>query len=329
VLGDWAGGRRAVLLCDRNLARLHLERYQEVLNDPLVIVLPPGEGSKTLNGARKIYRAMLEARVERGDLLVALGGGVTTDLGAFAAATYKRGMDFALVSTSLLGCVDAAVGGKAAVNLDHTKNTVGCFTRPLGVILDLRALGTLARRHRAEGAVEAYKTGLAADADLAGFVRDYLQPILAGDLPAMARAAGLSARVKARVVSRDFREAGLRRILNLGHTYGHAVEGVNRFRVSHGRAVAAGIMAAAAVSEGRSLLDGEAAGEIMRAMKPLAPKPDKWPRAREAWRVMVHDKKNQNRRVLYVLLEQPGRAIWVDDVGPDELQRALERMEGV
>ncbi len=325
-LAQRAQGRRVALLSDYNLARLHRPRYLELLQDPLLITLPAGERIKSLRGAERVYRALLEARLERGDLLVALGGGVITDLGAWVGATYKRGMDFILVATSLLGCVDAAVGGKAAVNLGPAKNSVGCFTRPLAVIQDLRALSTLARRHRAEGLVEAYKTGLVADPELARQVEEDMRSLLAGDLPALAAAARQGARAKARVVARDFREGGLRRILNLGHTYGHAVEGHSRFRVSHGRAVALGIMVAAAISRARGLLDKAASFAIMRCMRPLAPARRHWPGVEEAWAIMQHDKKNQGGRVVFVLLEEPGRARWVDDVTPAELGTALARV---
>lgn len=323
ALCQFSQGRRAAILTERRVAGLHLERYQKALPQAKVITLPPGERSKTLASATKVYEALLEARLERGDLLVALGGGVITDLGAFAASTYKRGMEFVLASTSLLGCVDAAVGGKAAVNLGAHKNQIGCFSKPAGVILDLRALGTLPRPQRVEGVVEAYKTGLVAEPDLARFISDNMKPILAGDLLFMSRAARDSARAKAQVVGQDFSETGLRRILNLGHTYGHALEGLSRFRISHGRAVAAGLMTAAALSRQRGLLPGREADAIIRVMAPLAPKPQTWPTAREAWPLMQNDKKNRGGRVMFILLKGTGHPLWVEDLTPDELAGAL------
>jgi len=203
---------------------------------------------------------------------------------------------------------------------------VGCFTRPEAVIQDIRALATLARRHRAEGLVEAYKTGLVADPGLARLVEEQMKVLLAGDLPGLAQVARRGARAKARVVEQDFREGGLRRILNLGHTYGHAVEGHSRYRVSHGRAVALGIMVAAAISQQRGLLEPAAADAIMRCMRPLVPAREHWPGVEQAWAIMQHDKKNQGGRVVFVLLEEPGRARWVDDVSPAELEAALTRV---
>lgn len=323
ALAPLARGRRVVVLCDRNLARLHLDRYQAVLDDPLVITLAPGERTKSLASAKRVYEAMIQAAIRRSDLFVALGGGVITDLGAMIAATYMRGMDFVLASTSLLGCVDAAVGGKAAVNLGHVKNIVGCFTQPQAVILDLAALCTLKRAHRIEGLVEAYKTGLVASPELRGLVKEQVKPLLAGDLGLLADVARLSAKTKAKVVVQDFRESGIRKILNLGHTYGHAVEGANNFRVSHGKAVAAGLMAAARISLQRGVLAKELADEIVEMMRPLAPGTDKWPGAEEAWEIMLRDKKNRRGGQAFVLLQDVGRAEWVDDLEMSELQQAL------
>ena len=322
-LSAYAGGGRTVLLSDRKVGGLHLERYRKALGDPLVLIVPGGEGSKSLPVARSLYQSLLDARIERGDLLVALGGGVVTDLGAFVAATYKRGMRFVLASTSLLGCVDAAVGGKAAVNLGRAKNVVGCFCVPQAVLLDLPALATLPRRQIAEGLVEAYKTGLAREPELAILVEDKLKHLLAGDLPCLAQAARLSALTKTGVVKADFRESGLRRILNLGHTYGHALEGLSRFRISHGRAVAAGLMVAAALSAKRGLIPEGLFDRITKTMRPFAPSQAVWPRANQAWEMMQNDKKNQKGRVMFVLLKGLGQAFWVEDVTPAELGDAL------
>ena len=320
--------RRAVLLTDKNVGKAHLERYRGLLNDPLVLTINPGDGRKTLNTARRLYQALLDARMERGDILVAVGGGMITDLGAFVASTYKRGMSVALVSTSLLGCVDAAVGGKSGVNLGPAKNVVGCFCVPQAVVLDLQALSTLPRRQISEGLVEAYKTGLVLEPELAVLIEENLKPFLAGDLFYLAEAAKRSALCKTKVVKEDFKETGLRRILNLGHTYGHALEGVNRYHISHGRAVAAGIMVAAAISSKRGMIPERLYERIAKTMRPLAPAPSAWPTAEQAWEIMRNDKKNQGGRVMFILLERLGKAVWVDDVTTPELEAALASVLG-
>lgn len=321
-------GRRVALLCDSNLERLHLARYQSVLKPALVLTVPAGERSKTLARAERLYRALTAAAFDRGDVLVAVGGGVVTDLGALVAATYKRGMGLVLAATSLLACVDAAVGGKAAVNLGPHKNLVGCFVAPDAVVQDRAALATLPRRHRLEGWVEAYKTGLVADPELADLAAAGLGPVLAGDVPAMAALAGASARAKAAVVAEDFREAGRRRILNLGHTYGHVLEGASGYRLRHGLAVAAGMLVAAALSRGRGLLPAGQADEMEQLLRPLLPPRLLWPETDAAWELLRNDKKNRGGKVVFVLPRGKGDATWVDDVTPEELTRAVDRAKG-
>lgn len=246
-----------------------------------------------------------------------------TDLGAFVAATYKRGIDFLLVSTTLLGCVDAAVGGKAAVNLGTAKNQVGCFTQPRMVILDLQALATLPKAQRVEGLAEAYKTGLVADPELARLCEQDMELLLGGEVLGLAEVVRRSVRAKAGVVGQDFREGGRRAILNFGHTYGHALEGWHRYRLGHGQSVAGGMLVAAAISAGRGLLASAQAEAISRAVKPLLPQDLAWAPAEEAWEIMLDDKKNVKGKVRFVLLKGVGEPLVVDDVTPTELGRAL------
>jgi len=326
ILAEEIRGRRVALLTDRKVAGLHLPRYLAALDDPLVIELAPGERSKSLKSAERVYTAMLEARLERGDLLVALGGGVVTDLGAFVGATYKRGLGLVLASTTLLGCVDAVLGGKAAVNLGAAKNQVGCFTHPQAVLMDLQALGSLPRKQRVEGLAEAYKTGLVADPALAVLAEREMPALLGGDLMGLAEVVRRAARAKAAVVTEDFREGGRRAILNLGHTYGHALEGWHNYWLGHGQAVAAGMMVAAAMSAQRGLLAAQDAERIDLTCRTLLPRRMDWAPVDLAWEMMLNDKKNQGGKVRFVLLEGVGRPVVVDDVTPRELSAALEQV---
>ena len=319
-------GRRVALLTDRNVARHHLERYRDALGQLTDIVVPPGEKSKSLRGAGVVYEALLGAQFGRDDVLVALGGGMITDLGAFVASTYKRGMDFVLVSTSLLGCVDAAVGGKAAVNFGAAKNQVGLFTVPLASLLDLRALGTLPRRQVDEGLVEAYKTGLIWDTDLGALIEENLSILHKRDLAWIAEVGALSAKAKAQVVSEDFRENGLRRILNFGHTYGHAVEGWHGYRVRHGQCVAAGMLVASELSCRRGLIGRDWADRIAATLLQMVPRGFALPDVADAWPIMVNDKKNRGGRVVFVLLAGPAQCTCVEDVTPEELDQALSKV---
>lgn len=326
LLKELVGSRKLAFLSDRNLERLHLDRYQRVLSSVAEVIVAPGESSKSLRSAEKVYQALLEDRLERNDLLVAVGGGVVTDLGAFVAATYKRGIDFMLCATSLVGCVDAAIGGKAAVNLAGAKNQVGCFTRPLAVLLDLGALATLPRKAILEGLVEAYKTGLVADAALAELIEDNLAQLVRGDVLGLAQVVKMAAKAKANVVSEDFRESGKRRILNLGHTYGHALESHNRYKVGHGRAVAAGMRVAVELSRARGILEDSDADRMQKVLVKLAKGKMVWPSASEAWPLMLNDKKNVGGKVVFVLLSGPGKPMVVSDLEQAELQVALDRL---
>jgi len=326
ALAELAGGRRVALLTDRRVGRLHLDRFQERLADPLVIIVPGGERIKTLGTAERVYRQLLAGRFNRDDLLVALGGGAVTDLGAFVAGTYKRGLDHVLVSTSLLGCVDAAVGGKAALNLGRTKNAVGCFTVPAGVVLDVAALGTLARRQIREGLVEAYKTGLIGSPSLAELIEEHWPALLAGDRPLLAKVVSLSARTKAEVVAQDFRESGRRFVLNLGHTFGHAVESWHGYRLSHGRAVALGLLVAVRLSLSRGLIEAPLAQRISVTLNRIAGRPVTPPPPEAAWEAIRQDKKIRQGRSVFVLLEGLGRPVLVEDVSPPELAAAVREV---
>jgi 3-dehydroquinate synthetase len=251
-----------------------------------------------------------------------------TDLGAFAAATYKRGMTLALASTSLLGCVDAAIGGKGAVNSGSSKNVIGCFTTPEKVVLDLASLETLNPSGLREGLIEAYKTGLVASTELAEMIEADTESLLEGDLPDLARIVTLSAQAKADIVARDFKEGGVRMILNLGHTLGHAVEAWHNYRVSHGLAVGAGLIAALKLSLQRRLIGQSDADRIIGTAKricgnlPALPPPD------TAWEIMEQDKKKTKGKVLFVLLEGVGLPVIMDDICPGELGTVIRDMNG-
>ncbi len=323
AVAELTRGRRVFVLTDRNVARLHLDRYIDRLGDPQVMVVPGGERIKTLATLKRIYGRLLDLKFNRDDLFLALGGGAVTDLGAFAAATFKRGLGLGLASTSLLGCVDAAVGGKAAVNAGPAKNVIGAFTAPETVLLDLAALRTLKTPGLREGLVEAYKTGLAVAPELAGLIQSEPEALLRGDLPGLARVVALSARAKAGVVSRDYREGNLRMILNLGHTYGHAVEAWHNYRVSHGLAVGAGLLTALELSCQRGLLDRDAARGMAATMRAVCGKLPALPSLNQAWPIMEQDKKIKQGKVLFVLLQGPGEPVIVNDLEPDELGAAL------
>ena len=327
ILEPIVNGRRVFLLTDKKVARLHLDRYRPYLENVVEMILPGGERIKSLTTTKRIFDRLIEERFNRDDFLLAIGGGTVTDLGAFVAGTYKRGMEFLLVSTTLLGCVDAAVGGKAAINIGKSKNVMGCFTKPAAVILDALALSTLDKTRISEGLVEAYKTGLLADSELTGIIEKDTEALLAGEGTLMYEVARRSARIKSDVVSDDFTEKGRRAILNLGHTYGHAVEGWHNYKVSHGNAVALGLIVAAELSRLRGLISLETTERIRNAVKRISPGLPARPPLEEAWEIMLGDKKIRKGKLVFVLLEAIGQPVLVNDVTREELAKALDSLE--
>jgi 3-dehydroquinate synthetase len=225
--------------------------------------------------------------------------------------------------------VDAAIGGKAAVDLNQIKNPVGCFSSPSSVLLDLRALSTLPLSCRSEGLVEAYKTGLVVNPNLAKIIEKNLDNLLLGDALLLAMVVKLSASAKVGIVNQDFTEKGLRRILNFGHTYGHAVESFNDYKIRHGMAVAVGMMAAVSLSENRGFLDDEMSSRTQMTLKRFIRGKVNLPNAQDAWEIMKNDKKNRSGRIGFVLLEGLGSPVFVEDVQPDELTQAIHVVRGL
>ena len=202
-----------------------------------------GEGSKSFAAFETVCEALIAARIERGDLVIALGGGVVGDLAGFAAAIVRRGIDFVQVPTTLLAQVDSSVGGKTGINSRHGKNLVGAFHQPILVIADTALLDTLPAREFRAGYAEVAKYGLLGDAAFFAWLEANWQDVFAGGTPAREHAIAVSCRAKAGIVARDERETGDRALLNLGHTFGHALEAGAGFsgRLLHGEAVALGM----------------------------------------------------------------------------------------
>ena len=288
------------------------------------VVLPEaaGEAVKSLDQARDILETMVKAALDRDDWLIVRGGGSLTDLGGFCAGLYRRGLRLMLIPTTLLGAVDAAVGGKTAVNLGGAKNQVGHFYLPEYVLADLAAIRALPEERLAEGLVEAYKTGLLLDRRLTALVEERTDELLAGDERLLAEVIRRSVRAKAAAVERDFREEkNLREFLNLGHTYGHAAEALIP-GLSHGRAVALGLAVMAEMSRAHGLSEAEVF-RITAAVRRLGgPWPDLPPEA-EILRLLRADKKNRGGRLRFVVLKalrQPA----IIYATPEEILRAAQ-----
>ncbi|HUX28722.1 MAG TPA: 3-dehydroquinate synthase, partial [Terracidiphilus sp.] len=224
---------------------------------PVALFLPPGEKYKTMASVERLAREMLRAGADRGSLLIAFGGGIVGDVGGFLAATFMRGIPYVQVPTTFLSQVDSSVGGKTGVNLPEGKNLVGSFHQPRAVFADIGVLGTLPDRELRAGLMESVKAGIIRDRALVRFMDENAGAILGRDAKALEKVIAASIRMKAGVVNTDERETGLRMILNLGHTVGHAIEQATAYKVLlHGEAVAWGMVAALYLGRQRGTISG-------------------------------------------------------------------------
>ena len=305
--------------------RLHGERLAAALPTAEPILVPDGERSKQLQTVSRVYDALVRASADRASALVTFGGGVIGDLAGFAAATYLRGIALVHVPTTLLAQVDSAIGGKVGVNHALGKNLIGAFYQPHAVIVDPTLLTTLPRREFRAGLYEVVKYGMIASATLFDRIRRERDAIFAKDPAVLADIIAASCRIKADVVSADEQESGQRRILNFGHTAGHALEAVTKYRrYRHGEAVAYGMLVAAELAAARGALardDQAALVSLIASLGPLPPIADV--PAAELVDSMRHDKKVSAGRLHVVLPTAVGTTTIVDDVTEAELVTAL------
>src|SRR5271163_689954 len=236
-------GRRCAIISDRNVARRYAKKAMASLRaagfDPVLITVPAGESSKSLQTVQTCCDQLARHRLERKSFIVALGGGVVGDLAGLVAAVYLRGIDFVQAPTTLLAQVDSSVGGKVGVNLPAGKNLVGAFYQPRFVLCDLNALATLPMRQFRSGLAEVIKYGIIRDAALFGRLEKDLGLLLKRDPAALAATVARCCEIKAEIVARDEREGGVRAILNFGHTIGHALEAISGYgKFLHGEAIA-------------------------------------------------------------------------------------------
>lgn len=303
-----------VVVTDEVVGPLYAETAARALRrvaPATVVALPGGEESKSLGTAARVVDALVSAGADRRSVVVALGGGVTGDIAGFAASIYMRGIRYVQVPTTLLAQVDSSVGGKTGVNHASGKNLLGAFHQPSAVIADTDTLRTLAPRELSAGLAEVLKHGLLADADYFASVERDLPRLLACDDAALTAAIARSCEIKSQVVARDERESGERALLNLGHTFAHAIEALTGYsRWLHGEAVGCGLCLAADLSRRLDLIAAEDAERIEAAVG-AARLPVRIPglSARAALTSMRGDKKAESGRIRFVLLERLGKAI--------------------
>jgi 3-dehydroquinate synthase len=327
LLDDVKAPARRFVVSSPLVWRLHGPRLAKAgLGEPILV--PDGERFKNLQNVSRVYEALIRANADRASTLITLGGGVIGDMAGFAAATYLRGIALIHVPTTLLAQVDASIGGKVGVNHALGKNLIGAFYQPLAVAIDPSVLQTLPRREFRAGLYEVIKYGMTSSRPLFERVGRERTAIFAKDGVALGAIISESCRIKASVVAADEREAGLRRILNFGHTAGHALEAVTRYRrYRHGEAVAYGMLVAAELAVMRRALaaaDRAALADLIASLGPLPPIGDV--STREMLDAMQHDKKMVAGRLNYVLPTGIGSTSIVDDITEKEMRAALAQV---
>ena len=330
---------KAAIVTDENVARQHLPAVEAALAAAGIaanhVTVPAGEGSKSFRSFERVSEAIIAAQIERGDLIVALGGGVAGDLAGFVASVVRRGLDYIQVPTTLLAQVDSSVGGKTAINSVHGKNLIGAFHQPILVVADTATLDTLPPREFRAGYAEVAKYALLGDAAFFSWLEANWHDVFAGGKSsgssAREHAIAVSCRGKAAIVARDERENGERALLNLGHTFGHALEAACGFsdRLLHGEAVAAGMALAFGFSARQGLIP---AAEAERAIRHLAEVglpttlqdiPGGLPGVEALMDLIAQDKKVKRGMLTFILVRGIGAAFVESGVGQDDVRAFL------
>ncbi len=329
----YIGGQRVAIVTNDVVAPLYLSTLDRALAQwrPLHIVLPDGEQYKTLDVLNRVFTELLHARCDRKTTIIALGGGVIGDMAGFAAASYQRGIPFIQVPTTLLSQVDSSVGGKTGVNHELGKNMIGAFYQPRCVVIDIETLDTLPNKELSAGLAEVIKYGLINDAEFFTWLEANMSRLLARDPEALSFAIERSCRNKAAVVAADETEMGQRALLNLGHTFGHAIEtGMGYGAWLHGEAVAAGMMMAADLSARLGWLQREDVARVERLLQ-AAQLPTRAPdlSPERFLELMAVDKKVSDGKLRLILIKRIGAAAIVADVPTAKLHETITHCRAV
>jgi 3-dehydroquinate synthase len=328
LFSDNIKSKQVMIVSNTTVAPLYLDKVMQSLKkfDVASVILADGEQYKTLDAVNDIITALLEKRFSRNSCLVALGGGVIGDITGFAAACYQRGIDFIQVPTTLLAQVDSSVGGKTGVNHVAGKNMIGAFHQPQAVIADTSVLDTLDDREVSAGLAEVVKYGLIRDARFFDWIEDNIDSLVNREPKALAYIIEQSCRNKADVVAEDERESGIRAILNLGHTFGHAIEtGLGYGTWLHGEAIALGMLMAADLSHRMGWIDSEVCDRIESMLLKLnlpVTLPDNFDTGRMR-ELMSVDKKAKDGKLFLILLKGIGEAVVTDKFDEDLLMETL------
>lgn len=308
--------RKVLLVAPAYLIRLFKIKESKNLK---LFVTPTGENQKQVSVIDRLWRKCAAVGLERSDAIIGFGGGATTDLAGFAAATWLRGIEWYAIPTSLAGMVDASIGGKTGVNAQSGKNLIGSFYSPSGVFIDIKYLSKLSPRDLSAGLAEVIKCGFISDYKILNLVQD--------DVLDFEQLIYRSVKVKAKVVSKDFKESKIREVLNYGHTLGHAIEKDSKFKLRHGEAVSIGMVFAAELSGELLGLDDEVI-KLHRLLLGNFNLPCSYPISR--WKsllpLLLKDKKVKQGKVRFIGISKIGKPVWLDDVSSNTLSRVYERI---
>lgn len=337
LIADLRPGVKCSIVTDETVAGFHLETIQSSLEaagiQSQAIILPPGEGTKSFDALSSLVETLISHEIERGDLVIALGGGVIGDLAGFAASILRRGVEFVQIPTSLLAQVDSSVGGKTGINSAFGKNLIGAFHQPILVVCDIDVLQTLDPRQFRAGYAEVVKYGLIRDKDFFAWLEDNRSSIYELNENALVHAIETSCTMKADVVANDEREHGVRALLNLGHTFGHGFESLTGYgdRLLHGEAIAIGMVMAFEFSEMLGHCP-KGAAQIVEAHFKSAKLPTRLQDIPQAGDItlealidkMQQDKKVERGRMVFILTKTIGDAFVARDVSMDSLRQFLK-----
>ena len=311
-----ASHRRVLLIAPLNLIKLFKIKESKNLS---IIGTPSGESQKNIRVLESVWRKCSAIGLERSDAIIGFGGGATTDLAGFAAATWLRGVDWYAIPTSLAGMVDAAIGGKTGINAQSGKNLIGSFYSPSGVFIDIKYLSKLPNRDLSAGLAEVIKCGFISDYKILNLVQD--------DVLNFEKLISRAVKVKANVVAKDFKESKIREVLNYGHTLGHAIEKDSKYKLRHGEAVSIGMVYAAELS--RELLGlADEIVELHRVLLGNLNLPTSYPKSRWSSLVdlLLKDKKVKQGKVRFIGLSKIGKPVWLEDVPSSTLTKVYERI---
>jgi len=329
--------KRVAIVTDENVAGFHLSSLAAALDAAGIehssLILKPGEPNKSYAGLQHVCEFLLASGIERNDVVIALGGGVIGDLAGFAAGVVRRGVRFVQIPTTLLAQVDSSVGGKTGINSPHGKNLIGVFHQPSLVLADLDLLKTLPKRERAAGYAEVAKYGLLGDAAFFDWLDQRVEEVIACDTDAVRKAVRRSCEMKADIVAQDETEMGVRALLNLGHTFGHALEAATGYsnRLLHGESVSIGMVQAFRFSGALGLCDPHLADHVERHLKRaglptrVSSIPGKVPPPGRLLEIMHQDKKASGGKLVFILARAIGDTFVARDIAEKDVLDFLEK----